>query len=55
MKTDQMFRYFRKVEGSYTTSVDSDDADQLMKSVERGDWGSANIVMFKKTAKRYFK
>lgn len=55
MKTDQMFRYFWKVEGSYTTSVDSDDADQLMKSVERGDWGRANIVMFKKTVKRYFK
>lgn len=55
MKTDQMLRYFWKVAGSYTTSVDYDDADELMKSVERGDWGNANVLTFKKTVKRYFK
>ena len=55
MKTDQVLRHFLKVEGSYTTFVDQDDVDQLMKSVERSDWGDANIVMFKKTVKRYFK
>ena len=55
MKTDQMFRYFWKVTSSYTTSMDQDDADQLMKAVERGDWGDATVLIFKKTVKRYFK
>lgn len=55
MKTDQIMRYFWKVEGSYTTSLDQDDADTLMKAVERGDWGNANVSNFKKTVKRYFK
>jgi len=55
MKTDQMFRYFWKVTGEYLTTLDKDDADELMKSVERGDWGNANVLTFKKTVKRYFK
>jgi integrase len=55
MKTDQMFRYFWKVNNGYVTVLDQQDADELMKSVERGDWGNANILTFKKTVKRYFK
>jgi integrase len=55
MKTDQMFRYFWKVNDGYVTELNKDKADQLMKAVERGDWGSANILNFKKTVKRYFK
>jgi integrase len=55
MKTDQMFRYFWKVNNGYVTVLDPQDADELMKSVERGDWGNANILTFKKTVKRYFK
>lgn len=55
MKTDQMFRYFWKVTDEYLTTLNKDDADELMKSVERGDWGNANILTFKKTVKRYFK
>lgn len=54
-KTDQVFRYLWKSEGSYTTSLDYQRADNLMQSVERGDWGNANILTFKKTVKRYFK
>lgn len=55
VKTDQMFRYFWKVNNGYLTTLCKTDADELMESVERGDWGNANILTFKKTVKRYFK
>ena len=54
-KTDQVLRYFWKVKGDYVTTLSKTDADELMKSVERGDWSNANVLTFKKTIKRYFK